>query len=101
MRQLKISKQHAAPAWETDRAQAIPFLQGLAAAQPLGLAAEAEEKLLRFIVAVATLCWGRGVAWEALLRSGYAGAVHCYAACAEPDRWVGWWVRQKIVATNA
>ncbi|WP_305021345.1 hypothetical protein [Hymenobacter cheonanensis] len=60
MRQLKISKQPTNPTWETDRAQAIPFLQSLAATQPLGLAAEAEEKLLRFIVAVATQYRGRG-----------------------------------------
>lgn len=97
MRQLKLTKPPTDPTWEADRAHALPLLRSLAAAQPLGLPTEDEEKLLQFIVSVATQYRGQGAEWETLLRAGFAGAAHCYTACAEPDQWVSWWVRQKML----
>ncbi|MGI4871033.1 MAG: hypothetical protein ACRYFX_07625 [Janthinobacterium lividum] len=83
MRQLNISKQPIDPTWETDRANALPLLQKLAAARPLGETADREEQLLRFIASVAMQYWGRGAAWESLLTVGWEGAVGCYDRYAE------------------
>lgn len=97
MRQLKISKQPTDPAWEVEKAQALPLLRSLAATQPLGLAAEAEEKLLRFIVSMATQYRGRGVAWEALLRAGFEAAFNYLAQKNKQPEYLGWWVRQEML----
>lgn len=60
MRQLKLSRQHADPAWVADRAQAIPLLRRLATAHPLGLALAAKEQLLPFIISTTTQHRGQG-----------------------------------------
>ena len=101
MRQLKLSRQATNPTWEADRAQFLPLLQSLAAAQPLGLPAEAEEKLLRFIASVAWQYQWRGVTWETLLRAGYEAAVEHFAHYAHREedvgRFLAWAVRQGIL----
>lgn len=101
MRQLKLTKQPTDPTWETDRAHALPLLRSLAAAQPLSLPAKEEEKLLRFIVSVATQYRSQGAEWEALLRAGFAGAAAHLAGYAnrptEGARFLAWSVRKGML----
>ena len=100
MRQLKIS-QPTDPAWEAERAQALPLLRSLTSAQPLGLETAPQEKLLQLIVSVAAQYRGQGAAWEELLRAGFAGAMQHIAHYAkqpdEADRFLAWSVREEMI----
>ncbi|GAB3634888.1 hypothetical protein GCM10027422_04780 [Hymenobacter arcticus] len=101
MRQLKVSKQPTDPAWEAEKANALPFLRQLAAARPLGLAPAGQEQYLRFIAATARQYRNQGASWESLLTAGYEAVVSSLELEAsrpgEGSRYLTWRVRQKIV----
>lgn len=109
MRQLKLTpiKDRLSPVefaiYEAEQAGALPLLRSLSATHPLGLDAEQEEALFRFIVSVARQYRNQGASWAELLTASHtalAGYLVRYAEWpGEFDKWAGWWIRQGIVRT--
>ena len=107
MRQLKLIpiKDRLTPAEfassEAEQAGALPLLQNLSAAQPLGLDERQEKAWFRCIISVATQHRNQGTNWAELLTAGYTALAECRVRHAkrpsEFDRWAAWWIRQGIV----
>lgn len=100
MRSLSLTKRPADPSWPADQARALPLLHSLAAEQPLPLAPADAERLLRFIVAMATQYRGQGASWETLLTAGFNAAAECLARPGREADYLAWWVRQGMTKFN-